>query len=116
MKFFKSFLIATAIFLAFQGTSFASVDVTCRITQVGEFPGIADQSLNRSSTRVMLDDISDTFWTGGRYYYLSWDMADKGTATALSAVSLGKNVWVRLTSANQGALVTIMFIEDPIVP
>ncbi len=112
MKFFKSFLIAIVLLFVLQGTSYA-VDATCKITQVGDFPDIANESINRSSTRVKLDDISDSLWTGERYFYLTWDMGDKGTATALTAASMGKDVWVRLTDSKQGSLVTIMFIENP---
>ncbi len=113
MKLFKLLFITTVILIASYGTSFA-VDATCKITQIGEFPGIADQTKNRSGSRIMLDDTTDTLWTGSRYYYISWDMAEKGTATALTAMSLDKDVWVRLTTANQGGLVTIMFIENPV--
>lgn len=110
MKTISYFFMAAAIIFAVQSTAIASSDVTCKILEVGEFPSFADPSIFRSSTRIQLDDLTDTLWTGGRNFYISTEMGDKGTATALTAFASGKQVWVRLASSGQGSLVNIMLV------
>ena len=109
-KFF-AMLIALSFIMVFTGSPvFAGDHASCHVNKLGVYPGTADPANQRSGYPIFLTctDIG----TGQIMFFLSDDMGDAGLATALTAMSLGKNVWARTTTDVAGGLVTVMYLAE----
>ncbi|MGV8073286.1 MAG: hypothetical protein AB2L11_01800 [Syntrophobacteraceae bacterium] len=108
-KFIPVMLAVLLLTCAIAAPAMASVDVaTCSIVRVGYDPRF-------SGAMVQLDDMRTMgeLWTGARQFYLSSALGNQGLATLLTAYSMGKTVWVRISgTATSGSLVEIIFINN----
>ena len=80
----------------------------CTITRLGMYPG---QFGTTDGFMVQVDDAADE-WTGSRTFYLNDTLGKAGWATVLTAYSLGKTLWIRLSGTGPGSLITIVHIND----
>lgn len=120
----KTMYLLVCILVVFSLTFFATsgayaADVmSATITKIGFYPGITPDS---SGGIIFLDDNEDYYWTGGRMFYLSSELGNQGLATALTALSMGKTVLVRIggsaaASPEPGSLINVIYINQQDIP
>jgi hypothetical protein len=108
-----SFLFVFSLtFIAPSGAYAADVSFA-KITRIGFYPYITPQS---SGAILFLDDTEDYYWTGSRMYYMSTELGNQGLATALTAYSMGKTIFVRIggsagAPADAGSLINVIYIN-----
>jgi hypothetical protein len=78
------------------------------IQRIGVNPGVANAT---NSANIIF--VTHSSFTGTLQCVLSADLGDAGLATALTAQSLGKSVWLRVGSTNTAAVTTatIMYLN-----
>jgi len=100
-----------ALSMMLSGNAFA-VDLDgATIERIGVNPGVAGDT---TSSNIIFIKHSDVTPTGGTLQcVLSSDLGDAGLATALTALSLGKPVWLRVGSVDSTAVTTatIMYMN-----
>lgn len=98
--------ILCAMLVCFAGIASADVDVaSARIDKIGAHSSFADRP------PIFLTDLSAKAWTGSRMFYLSPTLGNQGLATALTALSMGQSVWVRVSGTGvAGSLVTVLYV------
>lgn len=112
MKKSVFFLINVMFFLILSTPVFSADMDNCTIEKVGSYAGWENIDLNRSKNVIYLSH--PTEWEGTRFFFLSTTLGNEGLATALTAVSLEKTVFIRTTSSNleQGSIISIIIVNN----
>ena len=85
----------------------------CTIEKVGAYPGLSNEPLGRSGFPVFLSYPSWPEASRTRMFYLSYDLGQAGLATILTAMSLEKTVWVRISTPDNsaGGIISIIYVN-----
>lgn len=78
----------------------------CAKAEIFKIGSRADMGLNA----IGFTCLSDTSWTPSQYY-VNTAIGDEALATALTAMSLGKTVWIRTASRTPGSLISIIYMN-----
>lgn len=111
-------LLAVVMIFGLTSMAFAYADCSsAKVTMVGAAPGYG--GAGSAGIKVMLKNMTGhtvgTDWANGtlRMFFLTTDLGDQGLATLLTAMSLGKNVWVRIGgNAEPASLISIIYLSD----
>ncbi len=111
-------LLAVVMIFSLTSMAFASADCSsAQVTMVGAAPGLG--GAGSSGVKVMLKNMTGhtvgTDWANGtvRMFFLTTDLGDQGLATLLTAMSLNKNVWVRIAgNAEPASLISIVYLSN----
>lgn len=117
--FQNTMLVLVALFLVIgtASTSFATVDcASAKVLMVGPAPGYGGDDSAGIKVKLRNDagnDRGDWAMDTTRFFFLTNDLGDRGMATLLTALSLPKNVWVRIGgNAEVGSLISIIYLTD----
>jgi len=109
-KFFAMLIALSFIMISVGSPVFAGDHSSCKVNKIGVYPGTADPAIQRSGYPIFLT--CTDLGTDQIMFFLSDDMGDAGLATALTAMSLTKDVWTRTTTDVAGGLVTVMYLAE----
>lgn len=103
-------LISCSLFFLISTVNANAVDVgNCSVELVGAYDGLENQTVNRSNFPVFLSCPSK--FNSKRGYYLSYGLGKSGLATLLTAFSLDKEVWVRISTIEPGGIISVIYVE-----
>jgi len=108
----KAFLVlglCAAITLPVVSTSMAADCTNAQILKVGSAAGVGGASA--SDNVIAVKCLSDTTWGSYAQFYPNKAIADQALATALTAFSMGKNVWIRVASKTSGSMLNTIYVN-----
>jgi uncharacterized protein YpmB len=108
MKTKKLLMIMTVfcLFIVFSASeSMAQVWAVCTVAEAG-------QSTTTGDVYVKLDEVSDANWSGEQYYVCTGTDKNAVLATALTAVSTGYQVNVKLSSYSEWSIIQSFYCMD----
>lgn len=113
MKLSKKMTLALCLSVAaissFAGTSMAADCANAEILKVGASAGIGGSIA--SDNVIAVKCLSDTSWGTYTQFYPNTAIADQALATALTALSLGKNVWIRTSAITSGSILNTIYVN-----
>jgi len=107
-----SILLVAAILTVF-GMSSAQAKSFCNagtVTQAGIYPGAESDASSKYMVSVSCT-LADGDWDGDVPFYLTPDLGDAGYATALTAISTGQSVKVRVAKPNPASLMDLIYLN-----
>jgi len=108
----KAFLVlglCAAITLPVVSTSMAADCKNAQIMKVGSAAGVGGSAA--SDNVIGIKCLSDTTWGSYAQFYPNKAIADQALATALTAFSMGKNVWIRVASKTSGSILNTIYVN-----
>jgi hypothetical protein len=90
-------------------TSMASDCADAEILKVGAAAGVGGSVA--SDNVIAVKCISDTTWGTYAQFYPNIAIADQALATALTALSLGKHVWIRTSAITSGSILNTIYVN-----
>ena len=113
MKFSKKMSLALGLSVVLAtsivSTSMAADCANAEILKVGAYAGAGGTTA--SDNVIAVKCISDTTWGSYAQFYPNTKIADQALATALTALSLGKNVWIRTSAKTSGSMLNVIYVN-----
>lgn len=116
MKKLKLSILALGAVLLMCSPAAAVVMEHCKVISVGTNIANADASVHRSQHVIILDDVTDSDFTGNRWYYFHDELSEGALAAALTAQSTGKELKVGVASKVAGSLLTFALTSNVDLP
>ncbi len=108
-----SFFCSMVVVALCTSSAFAAVLCsTATVVQSGIAPFRANES--RSPYVVRLVCKNNTKWKGAVSFCLTSDLGESGYATILTAQSLGKPLFVKVSDSTPGSLVQSLYLKTPV--
>lgn len=111
----NAFILAVTIILTGIVLGSAHAAVRCyagKVTQVGIMPEFADPGLSRSKYVMSVScTLADGAWNGELRFFIKDTLGDAGYATALTAISTGQTVEVRVAAAKTNSLMDRIYLN-----
>ena len=85
------------------------------VTTIGVLPSLESATASKYIGTFTCHDATPA-WAGDQQYVLSVDLGDSGYATLLTAASLGKTVYIRVSSPSWRSLATLLYLNDITAP
>ncbi len=101
--------LAVALTLPVAATSMAADCADAEILKVGAAAGVGGASA--SDNVIAVKCLSDTSWGTYAQFYPNEAIGDQALATALTALSLGKHVWIRVSSKTSGSMLQTIYVN-----
>ena len=107
-----SLVLGLSLVLAFSivSTSMATDCANAQVVKAGTYSGIGNGIA--SDNMIAVKCLSDASWGAYAQFYPTLGIGDQALATALTALSLGKSVWIRTAAKTSGSLLTIIYINN----
>jgi len=108
-----SILLVAAILTVFGMSSAQAAKSFCnagKVTQAGVYPAAASDASSKYMVSVSCT-LADGDWDGDVPFYLTPDVGDAGYATALTAISTGQSVKVRVAKPNPASLMDLIYLN-----
>ncbi len=113
MKFSKKMSLALGLSVALAtsivSTSMAADCANAQILRVGTAATIGSSTV--APNVITVKCLSDLSW-GSAQFYPNILIGDQALATALTALSLGKNVWVSTSAKTSGSMLNVIYVNN----
>ncbi len=101
--------ISTVMLLGLSSVSFAADCASAEILKVGASAGAGGGAA--SDNVIAVKCLSDATWGNYVQLYPNAAIGDQALATALTALSLDKKVWIRASAKTTGSLLNVIYLN-----